>query len=318
MARCIVRKNICNDDIYNLSIYEGYLLIDTRSRERYEEHHIISAFSLPPPTPGIGDSHEEQLKNFIETTVQYYSPERWSPVIIYCDETAPAFEHAIWLIEFIEKLVNSSIFESSERNSVDYITRFIESIKSRTKEIWFLQSYDEFQAEFPILCGPSSIGFEHLEMLPQKITANVFLGARSVNWSNISLLKKLGITHAVVDAGKVQNGHVPDGIEILCISLPDTETSREDSPIIQRIFDTVNSFIAAAISVSGGKILLALHGRSRSAGLATAWLMASERLPAEIAFQRVCDKCKTVSSIDINFVHMDELLHRTSPMTLGT
>jgi protein-tyrosine phosphatase len=318
MARCVVERNISNDDIYNLSLYEGYLIIDTRSRELYDEHHIISAFSLPPPTPGIGESREEQLKKFIETTIQYYSPERWSPVIIYGDETAPAHEHAVWLVEFIRELVNTSIYQSTEKNTEDFITGFIESIKSRTKEIWFLQSYDEFRAEFPILCGPSSIGFENLEMLPQKITANVFLGARSVDWSNVSLLKKLGITHAVVDAEKVQNGHFPDGIEILCINLPDRTTGPEDSPIIQRIFDTVNSFIASAISLSGGKILLALHGRSRSAGLASAWLMASERLPAEIAFQRVCDKCKTVSSIDINFVHMDELLERPIPLTLGT
>ena len=320
MTRCLV-KTICNDDLYNLSIYEGYLIIDTRSKERYEEHHIISALTLPP-TPGIGDdfsSRKDSLKNLIETTVQYYSPERFSPVIIYGDETSNSREQADWLIEFIATLVNSaSTHESTGRNFDDYVTGFIDSIVCRTKEIWYLQSYDEFLSEFPILCGPSSMGFEHLEMLPQRITPNVYLGARSVDWSNISLLKKLGITHAVIDSGKAQNGLIPEGIEILCISLPDTKTSFEDSPMIQRIFDTVNSFIAAAISLSGGKVLLALHGRSRSAGLASAWLMASERLSAEDAFQRVSDKCKAVSSIDINYVHMDELLQRRTQMALET
>jgi hypothetical protein len=114
--------------MFNLPLFECYLVIDTRSRAAYDTGHILSALSLPwhetddevaahAAAAAAADSktrdviaranaaHEKQLFDFVmQLTDDGLTPERFSPLIVYGDNSPASHRAAVWLTSRLKSL----------------------------------------------------------------------------------------------------------------------------------------------------------------------------------------------------------------------
>ena len=61
------------ETLFNLSLYEHHLVIDTRSSDEYASGHIVSAVSYPSPECECPDQEREKtLIKFIKSYVKEY------------------------------------------------------------------------------------------------------------------------------------------------------------------------------------------------------------------------------------------------------
>jgi hypothetical protein len=158
-----------------------------------------------------------------------------------------------------------------------------------------------------------------------------------------ALLRDLGVTHIVCDALKAADtagaAWRTSGIEYLYVDLPDSPSdSSRGGPVladhsacsdsaalvaatptrsfIHTVWDAAITFITGAIrpapsgssTTGGAKVLIYLHGRSRSAGVALAWLMHARQCGLDEAQSYLLSRCS--HSIDWDLVNLDELRRR--------
>ena len=244
-----------------------------------------------------------------------------------------------WLARKLEKLqkdrkviakVEGEDVESSDTDEqFDPFEYFCHIIADRVHEIWILEDgYDVFCSKYDFLCG--QVPFESMFPLPHQINPNVFLGSRVVPLTK-ECLSKLGITHMIVSTHQSIDWHELEGISILRCDVHDK--NKQDmfpcwracmafitealSPSKQEIegkklvadFDRLQVTELGAelekTTVHPVRILVILHGRSRSTSVVLAYLIKTLRIGFKEAWLFVRKNCWHL--IDRSLVYEDQL-----------
>lgn len=236
-------KPVSPIDIFNLPLYEHYLVIDTRPLEEYERGHIATAVSYPHHTTSSPSCSEEEREASLvafarDYSAQFYRPENPNPLVLYGDRAENELRHTQWLADKLTLLKNqrsrvsvyspqvSSTREKEAKESEETFDPFEEfclTVIDKVKEIWILDcTYDSFASEYPFLCG--HVRFEEMFPLPHQITRNVFMGSRVVPMSGHAL-SKMGISHVIIsehqdiDMEELKNVHLELIFKIILIFL---------------------------------------------------------------------------------------------------
>ena len=208
-------KPVSSIDIFNLPLYEHYLVIDTRPLEDYERGHIATAVSYPHDTIAASseEEKEESLVAFArDYSSQFYRPENPNPLVLYGDRAESELRHTQWLADKLNLLKNqrssvslyspqvSSMREKEAKEgkeeTFDPFEDFCLTVIDKVKEIWLLDcTYDSFSSEYPFLCG--CVRFEEMFPLPHQMTRNIFMGSRVVPMSSHAL-SKMRISHVII------------------------------------------------------------------------------------------------------------------------
>lgn len=295
MDEDVLLKYVSSEEVFNLPLYEHYLVIDTRSRNLFEEGHIATAVSYPAPDLGTSDAERETtLYRFAQDYAHEFSrPENANPVVIYgAQEGGTSYLHARWLADKLivlqrqrRSLVPYDAFEepSDEEDTYDPTELFYQTVADRVKEIWLLEGgYEAFLSQYPFLCGDIAMG--DLFPVPHQITCQLWLGSRVVPLSH-DTLSKMAVSHVILaEDQKVEEQDLRSVVVLKC-SVGD----RNEESMIP-CWEACCQFIDHAL-LSGGRVLVLLHGRSRSTSVIMAHLIRKHGLTAESAWQQVSRKC---------------------------
>ncbi len=72
-------EKVCCDQVFNLPLFEGFLVIDVRVPSEFEKGHITGAINLPASEP-----FEKAIERLLELIVlDLYTPSRWDSVVLY-------------------------------------------------------------------------------------------------------------------------------------------------------------------------------------------------------------------------------------------
>jgi hypothetical protein len=277
--------------VFNLPLFEVYLVIDCRPADAYSQSHIQSAFNFPPCAAGA--SKEEKmaaLTTFVRFMTNHYVNEIWSSVIVYGSNSGDQIA-ANHLTEFVAQLkqfivTKSGMITRSDSSELESCN-LIDHIANRTNEIWVVDGdFETFRREYPVLCHPSNSentslsGAAEMIPLPYHISEEgdgVFIGSRAVKWT-ASLLKEFRIKALIIDDRSF--GPLFDDIKLneleiesfLC-SVPDHgDTGRWSTDQMHLLFDNATDFIQNCI-ISNRRVVINIHGRSLSSAIAIAWFM---------------------------------------------
>ena len=292
-------KTVPPEDVFNLPLYEHYLVIDTRSRLEYLSGHIATAVSYPPHPPDASQEDKDQaLVSFAKGYAkEFYKPENPSPLVIYGNDTLEDIAHTKWLAEKLSHLKRQRRMltlystETAQENSneallddtFDPFESFCQTVIDKVREIWLLEGgYKSFLSEYPYLCG--NVKFEDMFPVPHQIAQQIFMGSRVVPTSS-NALSTMGITHMVVSEYQDLDWSELDSVIIL--RCPVRNSNNED---MIPCWEACCKFIDETIS-SGGKIMILLHGRSRSASVILAYLIRKLGVGFESAWEHLRSKC---------------------------
>ena len=298
MAECldVTVKAVSPDVVFNLPLYEHYLVIDTRSREEYEGGNIATSVSFPfPPITCSEKEKEARLIIFAKDyATEYCRPENPNPVVIYGGkEDVESMSHAKWLggklrdLQQQRKIVaipgGGGGQEEEPNDSYDPLEMFYQTVADRVKEIWILDGgYEVFSKEYPFLSG--NVKFEDMYPTPHQITRQLFLGSRVFPMTK-NALKQINITHVITSEYQDLDWFELNELQTLRCEVHDS--NQED---MLPCWEACCNFIDAAV-MSGGRVLVILHGRSRSASIVLAYLIKRLGLEFEAAWDYLCKNC---------------------------
>jgi len=151
------------NSLYNLSLYEGYILLDVRSPSEYCFKHITGSFNIP-----LYLSIDKISKKYLEI-FEYYCPENTNPIVFITNSYNS-------LKEILNKFYFLSTFELKYFSDMKNWPEFL---SSNSEDNEFSNIYYEF---------------DQLEPYPSCILENVYLGNRENAYNN-TVIKNLGITH---------------------------------------------------------------------------------------------------------------------------
>ena len=210
-------KLVSPEDIFNLPLYEHYLVIDTRPKEDYDGGHMVTAVSYSYDTVQASSGEGEREASLVEFardySSQFYRPENPNPLVIYGNMTESDMSHTHWLVDKLTLLKNQrsrvSVYSSqaSEQRqeqvlveggggAFDPFEDFCLTVIDKVKEVWLMDCpYQSFVSEYPFLCG--LVSFEDMFPVPHQVTRNLFMGSRVVPTSSHAL-SKMGVTHMII------------------------------------------------------------------------------------------------------------------------
>ena len=294
-------------DVFNLPLYEHYLVIDTRAKETYERGHIATAISYPcPPESSTDEEREKSLYLFAKSYAKaYVRPENPNPVVIYGGCTEEELIHSKWLTHKLRLLQTArkavTLPSESEAASCDDefhpLERFCQTVAYRVKEVWLLEGgYDAFLREYGFLCG--NVAFESMHPAPHHVTRELFLGSRVVPLTQ-DYLRSMRIPHMIVSRYQKLDWNELRGMAVLKCSIRD---SNEENML--PCWEASCQFIDEAAR-NGGRVLVILHGRSRSASIVLAYLMRKMLVMVDKAWELLSSSCWHL--IDRSMVYEEQL-----------
>ena len=297
------------EDVFNLPLYEHHLVIDIRRNEEYRQGHIVSAVSYPSPSRECTEKERENtLFEFVRSYVDEYArPENPNPVVIYGDDRLETQSHAEWLSTKLcalkndrKRIVAYDQSSSEGEHGYDSFEFFCETLADATNEIWVLEGgYEAFRSQYGFLSG--NVEFTDLHPLPHQINGHLFLGSRVVPL-NAGWLSQLGITHVIVSDRQEIEWEEFGGIQVLRCPAKDVDSER-----MAPCWASCVQFIEGARR-SGGRVMVMLHGRSRSASVVMAYLVRrtdTAGLSVDLAWELLASKCWHL--IDKSLVYFDQL-----------
>ena len=266
------------DEVFNLPLYECYLVLDTRSDTTGKT--IATAHRLPET-----DDYEKSITNFmINMEEQLTWPEQWKSVVIFDDGTLSDYTMKV------AESVKQSLIAGANTTGHDRANLF-----ATVHEIWLLAGgYDAFESSFPQLCG---VDAEDLTPSPCLVMPGLFMASRAMDL-DLPTLRHWGITHLICDNETI----IPpiDGFMNLQISFAD-DNNEDFSPS----FTPAHLFISEALSTPGNKVLVKFWGRTRSATLLAAHIMKTLGVSGPAAIEYIQKKC--YRTIDKKLVSFDQL-----------
>jgi hypothetical protein len=278
------------NQIYNLPLFETYLVIDCRRQVDYDHEHIASSLNYPPCESDNPEERLKALEEFATDASTSYINEIWSPIILYGKEDDPIV--TLHLTQFCERLTKyiCSRNENTPNQPVEKRQRstgLFSKISEKTEEIWILQGgYDEFQRSYPMLCLPSQsddpTGGMSMVPLPFYVPTSgrgLFVGSRAIRWTS-QLFRSFQIDCMLLDHGTFETYAVPlteCEIETLITSIPDhpsndPTSSRWSVTQLYQFLDQSTQYLQECVQQSK-RVLIQLHGRSHSSMVLIAWLM---------------------------------------------
>ncbi len=109
-------KDITFDQLYNLPIFESYLIIDTRTQIDYNLHHIHSSINCPPPIRqslqewDIARERDRQLVLCLNELVEAgLQPEHSSPIVVYGEIQTGDRAHLDYIAQRFATLANEPL-----------------------------------------------------------------------------------------------------------------------------------------------------------------------------------------------------------------
>ncbi len=288
-------KVVATVSVFNLPLYEHHLVIDTRSFEEYQTGHIATAVSFPSPRSSCSESEKEaKLIQFAKDyATEYCRPENPNPVVIYGGkEKAESLSHAEWLAEKLKSLQqqrnivaipDSYSTQDSDPDPYNPLETFYQTVADRVKEIWILEGgYESFHNNYPFLCG--QVAIEDMYPTPHQITCQLFLGSRVIPMTR-NVLKQINISHVIVSEYQELDWFELNEFNTLRCEVKD---SNQENMI--PFWEMCCNFIDGAVT-SGGRVLVILHGRSRSASIILAYLIKKLGLEFDSAWDNLCKNC---------------------------
>jgi rhodanese-related sulfurtransferase len=297
MASFSLLKSVTGEAIFNLPLYEHYLVIDARTVEEYQNGHIATAVSYPCTIPA--DERETALVRFaMNYSKEFYKPENPNPLVIYgSNYSSIEMEHIDWLagkLMALKRQRNSLVSYSPEEREIeveeeevgieDPYESFCQTVIDKVQEIWLLSGgYEAFLIDYPYLCG--DVKFEDMFPLPHQIMRGVFVGSRVVPTSSTAL-NTMRITHMIVsDHQEISHLSNVNNVMILRCNIRDSNDEK-----MVPCWEACCHFIDQAL-ISGGNVLIMVHGRSRSSSVALAYLIRKTGVGFESAWQQLRSKC---------------------------
>jgi len=286
--------------IYNLPVFEGYWIIDTRDHNFFIEGHIVTSHSFSTDIQNLNEaSFLKFLSDFLLTG---NAPEHMSPIVIYDDYHSESIIRRDWLIAQFLNIHNLNL----PGNNTEYLSYFRDRIKA--SEIWSIEGgYLSFKREFSVVCGNNLE--ESMGSLPCMIATGLFLGSRATNSLERRERKQLSIELPILRQLEIEliivNGDaslpVEDTLGITCLIINGEDTDNEDM---------INNWNFAIEQIerlrqAGKRVLLQYYGRSRSASFAVAWAMKILKLKPEEAIKYVQNQC--FYTLDKSLMYLDQL-----------
>lgn len=300
-------ETVTPESVYNLQLFECYLLIDLRPAELYTKGHIASALNYPPPKDE--ETITDNLVKFVTWADNNTINERWSPIILYGDDELPDVEYH--LLNFARTIQEYFVTESKKKLRSEYNT--IMKIAKQCKALWKIKGgYIEFEKKYEFLCGTwdsslDGFGANTLVPLPIDVTSaqssqsyHVLLGSRVIVWTS-DMLKKFFISRIICDKENAESFAdilVDSGILTMVCDIPDESHGEKIESLLFPLWNKTSSFISEGLDLQlnlnsenyvkettlttilnnknnyhPNRVLIHLHGRSRSASIAVAWLM---------------------------------------------
>ncbi len=228
----------------------------------------------------------------------FFRPENPSPIVLYGSSQPECVKHTEWLAKKLEDLqqdrkavaIMQPAADTPQTTSEDPFEQFCNTIADRVKEIWILKGgYEVFCSEYQFLCG--DISFESMFPLPHQISSSLFLGSRVVSLTQ-DILSKLLITHLIVASSQKIEWSELRGVSVLQCNVED----RNDQDMFP-CWRACTSFIDEALDNQATaqkaevKVLVLLHGRSRSTSVILAYLIKHLQIGFEEAWSMVRSKC---------------------------
>jgi len=316
------------EDVYNLPLFETFIVMDARPVAAYNAEHIVTALSFP--VPSVDTSEAVKLLALVQflTTVTTNLPERYDPVILYDqgDNSTEFQEYTSWLVTIINKMKGDNLAltlsstgtpilqhksSRSEDEKYNPVQSFFDTLVQKVKRIWVIEGgYDAFKVEFPFLCG--NLKIDNMKPLPHQIEKNLFLGSRAFTISPESL-QQLYINYVIVNKS-------PNNDKKLAINnvyFLECDVEDESAENMSDCWRTAIAFIRSA-HAAGGKVLVQLWGRSRSASVILAWLTVSKGWTLEAAEQFLQSKCSSVDRSLLFTNQLRQFIQSTKTIENGT
>jgi hypothetical protein len=312
--------------VFNLPIFEGYLILDIRPLSLFQQGHIVTSihFSVTEVeqralarTFAILIAAVEDLNGAFENLRQIVLLDAEASSL----PEAPAGE-AMRVAELLWALARSPTFA----NEVFGQNCTFRSRLPALKSVWILRTgFEGFCRVFPGLCGPSIFSAElppwmytrapsdgevsdrssasenpcclesELCPMPHFVLAGLYLGSAAMPHTSASL-GRFGVTHCIVSRqnhlfnldSKVRLPHV-HYLELDVDAVDDASAGRK----LQPVWDAACAFIAEALQCSG-VVLVNVLSRSTSAGLILRFLMRSHCLSARAAALMLREVCPNI------------------------
>jgi len=291
----ITINKVSAEAIFNLPLFELFFVIDTRSVEEYKEGHIASSYSFPAFDVSCNNEEKmQQLSSFLSMISQDGSPERYTPIVFYGEGDGERLEKfVVWMRDSLHELQQKNLtmvlYSYSNKHGIviedDYnaFQNLCQSLIRYAQELWVLEGgYEAFKKSYPFLCG--NINTSEMFPLPHQIEHNLFVGSRAFELTSNSL-SLFNITHVVIHKTAT------------CVRIPgvhylECEVSDDDNENMENCFVSANQFMKTAHQ-EGGRVLVFVHGRTKSAYIILAYLILSKHMTLETGWNYLISKCKT-------------------------
>lgn len=264
------------EDVFNLPLFEGYLVLDPRPAAERAVASVAS--SLPVDARAVATGG---WGAWFAAAADDFSHDRASPVVVLGDPggTELAASLALFLAAAPELGPPLPAAAACALTALRAAGARVRVVRGGTTALL---------GAFPLLAAAWGAS----EPTPHAVAPGVLLGSRAVGFNARTLVQGLGVTHALV-AGAAHADGLP-GVVTLALDVADAgEAGGEDAAALAEAWQRGCDFIDAA-RAAGGTVLVQLHGRSRSAGFALAWLARAHGLPASLAARVLRQKCPSV------------------------
>ena len=139
-----------------------------------------------------------------------------------------------------------------------------------------------------------------MEPLPHRITKHIFLGSRVIPLTHQALSVRLRITHMIVSLHQKIEWEELRDISVLTCNVRDC-----NSQTMMECWTACVRFIGEVESSEDERVLVMLHGRSRSASVVLAHLVMSRGMSLDEAWRVLSGKCWHL--IDRSLAYEDQL-----------
>ena len=306
--------------VFNLPLTESYFVLDLRPPEAHAASHIVSAVSLPAlPAAAPAAARAAQLNTVLAELLDTMGlPERVSPVVLVPAGPALTPEEQAQVTFLTQLLGQRQQAEAAAAThgltagpggvaeavgAGGWHAHALERLQQFCHELWLLDGgHAAFEAQFPHLCG-TDLALHMVPTQPHYIADNLLLGSRAVRLGAETLLG-MNVRHVICNADGPQRPdtylnqplQLVSEVQYFVVDVADNNATE-----MAAVWDACLQFIAEA---AGARVLVQLHGRSRSASVCMAYLMRVQRMSFEQAWEHLVACCPAVDS---SLIYADQL-----------
>jgi len=281
------------EDAINLPLFEGYLVLDPRTAIERAAHSVASSIAC-----SMQDIDALGWECWFARAAENadFSHDRPSPVVVLGGSISLAHSLLSFLI-------------SCAARDPCSLPPSLRSLSFYCRRIWFVRG----GTSAVLACLPCLTASLQQLPTPHVIAPGLLLGSRAVPWDRDYMCAGLGVTHVVVAKGDASVSFPLSGIHRLELDVSDDAVDER----VERLFaawEAAVCFIDGAVK-AGGRVLVRVHGRSRSAGMVLAWMARAHCLPVAMAARILRSKCP---SIDWNLANLEAVVQWLRAFEGGT